>query len=92
LFSARTEVLIINQKIKTLAHSKGPTKGKKSTTDSDELRKPAKLKPVKGKVPKKAKDVSAFEEEEEDANNNMLADDDMLFNELGDDADEEDDF
>lgn len=86
--------IITNQKLNTLAHSKGPNKGKKSsTTDSDELRKPAKLKPIKGKVPKKAKDVSAFEEEEEDANIDMLADDDMLFNELGDDGlDEEDDF
>lgn len=76
-----------------MAHSKGPNKGKKiSTTDSDELRKPAKLKPLKGKVPKKAKDVSAFEEEEEDANIDMLADDDILFNELGDDDDDDDDF
>ena len=76
-----------------MAHSKGPNKGKKSaTTDSDELRKPAKLKPVKGKVPKKAKDISAFEEEEEEANLE-LADDDILFNEESDDdLDDDDDF
>ena len=75
-----------------MAHSKGPKKGKKSTTDSDELRKPTKLKPIKGKVPKKAKDISAFEEDEEDANLDLLADDDILFNELGDDDDDDDDF
>lgn len=75
-----------------MAHSKGPSKGKKSTTDSDELRKPAKLKPIKGKIPKKAKDVSAFEEDEEDANLDMLADDDIPFNEFGDDDDDDDDF
>lgn len=77
-----------------MAHSKGPNKSKKSSpTDSDELRKPAKLKPLKGKVPKKAKDISAFEDEEEASNLDMLADDDILFNELGDDGlDEDDDF
>jgi hypothetical protein len=73
-----------------LAHSKGPSKGKKSTTDADELRKPAKLKPIKGKVPKKAKDVSAFEEE--DTNLELLGDDDIPFNEFGDDDDDDDDF
>lgn len=77
-----------------MAHSKGPKKGKKSVpTDSDELRKPAKLTPPKGKVPKRVKDVSAFEEEDGDANLDMLADDDILFNELGDDGfDDDDDF
>lgn len=75
-----------------MAHSKGPSKGKKSTTDADELRKPAKLKPIKGKVPKKAKDVSAFEEEEEDTNLELLGDDDIPFNEFGDDDDDDDDF
>lgn len=86
----QTEIVLINQKIKTLAHSKGPSKGKKSTTDSDELRKPTKLKPIKGKIPKKAKDVSAFEEEEEDTNIEMLGDDDIPFNEFGDDDDDDD--
>ncbi len=76
-----------------MAHSKGPSKGKKSTTDADELRKPTKLKPIKGKVPKKAKDVSAFEEEEEDTNLEILGgDDDIPFNEFGDDDDDDDDF
>ncbi len=74
-----------------MAHSKGPSKGKKSTTDADELRKPTKLKPIKGKIPKKAKDVSAFEEEEEDTNIEMLGgDDDIPFNEFGDDDDDDD--
>jgi hypothetical protein len=86
----QTEIVLINQKIKKLAHSKGPSKGKKSTTDSDELRKPAKLKPIKGKIPKKAKDISAFEEEEEDTNIEMLGDDDIPFNEFGDDDDDDD--
>ncbi len=91
MFLKQTEIVLINQKIKTLAHSKGPSKGKKSTTDSDELRKPTKLKPIKGKIPKKAKDVSAFEEEEEDTNIEMLGgDDDIPFNEFGDDDDDDD--
>lgn len=76
-----------------MAHSKGPTKGKKSIpSDSDELRKPAKLKPLKGKAPKKAKDVSAFDEDEDfDA----TSEDDLLFNEFNEDSfddDDDDDF
>ncbi len=91
MFLKQTEIVLINQKIKTLAHSKGPSKGKKSTTDADELRKPTKLKPIKGKIPKKAKDISAFEEEEEDTNIEMLGgDDDIPFNEFGDDDDDDD--
>lgn len=77
-----------------MAHSKGSNKGKKMLpNDSDELRKPAKLKPVKGnKGPKRAKDISAFDEDADD-NIEMLSDDDLLFNELSDgDFDDDDDF
>lgn len=77
-----------------MAHSKGPNKGKKSVpSDSDELRKPSKLKPVKGKAPKKAKDVSAFDEEEEDYN--ISSDDEFLFDDdFNEDSfdDDDDDF
>ena len=66
---------------------KGPKKGDNKAKESGELRKPAKLTPLKEKNKKNWK--SGLDEEEEDF---TLDDDVKLDDDFGDDVDDEDDF
>ena len=84
-----------------MSNSIGQKDKKSPLKDSDELRKPSKLEPAKvkgkGKIIKRAKDVSAFEDEEDDFG--LLPDDEKILNDFEqlyeaeeEDDDEEEDF